>query len=250
MTKAFEELAYARTPLGELSLRRRRLHLQSEDIFEIKLGDEFLMSSLFTASETALADISLQRLTTDNLDVVVGGLGLGYTAAAVLRNTSVRSLYVIEKFPEVIEWHRKEVVPLGRTLSAHPRCHFLEGDFFELFGTAVSTADEGTSRRRFNAMLIDIDHSPSSTLSDNHKGFYTPEGLQAASTHLRPGGIFAIWSNDPPDDTFLGTLRSAFDDCSAEVIRFDNPLQRKEATNTIYLARARGLLPQAHRSQS
>jgi hypothetical protein len=55
MSLNFEELDYRLTPIGGLILRRRRDLSLGVDIFEIKLGDEFLMSSLFTASEIALA---------------------------------------------------------------------------------------------------------------------------------------------------------------------------------------------------
>src|SRR4030088_3459450 len=86
MSKLFEELDYRPTPIGALSLRRRRELTLGVDVFEIKLGDEFLMSSLFTASEVALARLGLANLSGEGLDVVVGGLGLGYTAKAVLEH--------------------------------------------------------------------------------------------------------------------------------------------------------------------
>jgi hypothetical protein len=80
----FEELDYRETPIGELSLRRRTQGPLGVEVFEVKLGDEFLMSSLFTEGEIALADLGLADLGGGPLDVVVGGLGLGYTARAVL----------------------------------------------------------------------------------------------------------------------------------------------------------------------
>src|SRR6266404_2443617 len=78
MSLFFEELDYRPTPIGALSLRRRRELSLGVDVFEIKLGDEYLMSSLFTASEIALARLGLAELSGADLDVVVGGLGLGY----------------------------------------------------------------------------------------------------------------------------------------------------------------------------
>jgi len=75
MTFDFEELDYRPTPIGALSLRRRRELKLGVDVFEIKLGDEFLMSSLFTASEIALARLGLAELSEHGLDVVVGGWG-------------------------------------------------------------------------------------------------------------------------------------------------------------------------------
>ncbi|MEJ2180962.1 MAG: spermidine synthase, partial [Gammaproteobacteria bacterium] len=77
----FKELDYRQTALGELVLRRRQaLALDGREIFEVKLNDEYLMSSMFHEAEAALADLGLSELKGEDWDVVVGGLGLGYTA--------------------------------------------------------------------------------------------------------------------------------------------------------------------------
>src|SRR5258708_2010784 len=87
MSVYFEELDFRPTPMGVLSLRRRRSLTTGADIFEIKLGDEYLMSSAFTSAEIELARLGLAALACADLDVVVGGLGLGYTAVAALENS-------------------------------------------------------------------------------------------------------------------------------------------------------------------
>ncbi len=92
MSRDFEELAYHQTPLGDLMLRRRRMRsLGGIDVYEVKLGDAFLMSSLFHEVEEALAQIGLAELHGKRCDVVVGGLGLGYTARAALAHPEVAS---------------------------------------------------------------------------------------------------------------------------------------------------------------
>ena len=92
-----EELDYRQTALGELILRRRcALGMDGRDIFEVKLNDEYLMSSLFHEGEVALTDLGLTTLTGDGWEVVVGGLGLGYTAAAVLNYYQVARMIVVE----------------------------------------------------------------------------------------------------------------------------------------------------------
>jgi hypothetical protein len=126
----FEEIDFQPTPLGDLALRRRIVaSLEDTEVYEITLGGGFLMSSLFTAVEIALADLALNGRE-GPLDVVVGGLGLGYTAQAALQYPAVRSLAVVEVLSPVIEWHRRGLVPLGPILTADPRCRFLHGDFF------------------------------------------------------------------------------------------------------------------------
>ena len=240
----FEELDYCRTPLGELSLRRRRmLSLEGREVFEVKLGDEFLMSSLFNEGEIALARLGLAGQDAAELDVVVGGLGLGYTAAAALDFPRVRSVLVIEALAEVIRWHQKGLVPLGAKLAADPRCRLVSGDFFALAQTASQGFDHDAPGRRFDAVLLDVDHSPRNLLHARHGAFYEPAGLRRLTNYLRPGGVFALWSNDPPDEAFLQALASAFATSQAHVVKFHNPLQNREAANTVYVARVPSCVP-------
>src|SRR6202042_3169575 len=137
MSANFEELDFRPTPIGVLTLRRRRQLSTGIDIFEIKLGDEFLMSSLFTAAEIELARLGLaglaqKSLKRTGLDVVVGGLGLGYTAQAVLEHDAVGSLIVVDALAEVIEWHEQELLPIGKQLNADRRCRLVHADFFAM----------------------------------------------------------------------------------------------------------------------
>jgi spermidine synthase len=238
MSLYFEELDYQPTPIGALSLRRRRETPQGADIFEIKLGDEFLMSSQFTVSEIALARLGLAELSGAGLDVAVGGLGLGYTARAVLEHEAVGSLIVVEALAAVIGWHETGLLPLGPGLTADARCRFVAGDFF-----ALAASDEGFDAdmpaRRFDAILVDIDHSPDFLLDPRHAAFYLPEGLTKLAARLRPGGVFGLWSNELPDAAFTQRLATVFAGARAERVTFHNPLQNREFTQTIYLARTK-----------
>ncbi|HEY0426498.1 MAG TPA: hypothetical protein VGC76_01705 [Pyrinomonadaceae bacterium] len=228
-----EELAYHKTPLGELILRRRmETRLQKKEVFEVKLGEEFLMSSLFTEGEKELANLGLASLEGE-LDVVVGGLGLGYTAAAALENKMVRSLLVIDMFQEVIDWHQNKLVPMGSVLSEDKRCEMRQGDFFELARTGFDVSD---NKRRFDAVLLDIDHSPEHFLDEKNKSFYSLEGLNSLRQQIKTGGAFALWSNDPFDDKFTKHLESVFGAAAAYNIEFANPYTNSISVNSIYVA--------------
>lgn len=234
MSVYFEELDFRPTAMGVLSLRRRRQLASGLDVYEIKLGDEFLMSSLFTVAEIALARLGLAALERRDLDVVVGGLGLGYTASAALENPAVRSLIVVDALAEVIEWHEQGLLPLGEALTADPRCRLVHADFFAM-SDSVESFDPLAPCRRFHAVLLDIDHSPRALLHPRHAALYTPAGLQQLADHLHPGGVFALWSNDPPDDAFESILAGAFAVTATHVVTFENPLQHRDASNTIYV---------------
>ena len=233
MSALFEELDYRETPIGALSLRRRRELRLGVDVFEIKLGEDFLMSSLFTASEIALARLGLAELSGRALDVVVGGLGLGYTAAAVLEHKEVGSLLVVEALAAVIDWHRSGLVPLGPGLSGDHRCRFVHGDFFAL---AAAGFDPDAPGRLFDAVLVDIDHSPDGLLDPRSASFYQTEGLRGLAAKLRPGGVFGLWSNALPDETFTARLRDCLALAGAEPVTFHNPLQDRPFTQTVYVA--------------
>lgn len=240
MSQLFEEIDYRETPMGELVLRRRaEPRLGGREVYEVKLGEEFLMSSLFTEGEVALARLGLAGLAQEQLDIVVGGLGLGYTAATALEYPSVRSLLVIETLGEVIDWHRRGLIPRGKALCGDPRCRFLQADFFRLSEDDTGLDPEQPGRR-FHAVLLDIDHAPDHVLQAGHAGFYRRAGLQRLAQWLHPGGVFALWSNNPPDEVFLGHLRACFSDADAHVIRFPNPYTDAESANTVYVGRRRG----------
>ncbi|MET8230602.1 spermidine synthase [Micromonospora sp. NPDC005298] len=235
MGARFEELAWRETPIGEISLRRRLDPALQVEVYEVKLDDEYLMSSLFPVAEIELARLGLAALTGDALDVVVGGLGLGYTAKAALDDPRVRSLLVVEAIEDVIDWHRRGLLPFTAGLAEDPRTRFAQADFFAaVAGDTGFDADE--PGRRFDAVLLDVDHSPRNVLHPSHAPFYTPQGLRRLAALLRPEGVFALWSDDPPDAAFTATLGEVFGTTQAHVVPFANPLTGGQSANTIYVA--------------
>ena len=227
------EFGYEPTPLGELTLRRRTEPLLGIDVWEVKLGDDYLMSSLFTKSERQLARLGLEPLQGD-LDIVVGGLGLGYTAAEALKNENVRRVLVIDLFQAVIDWHERGLVPIGDQLAADPRCELRQGDFFAL---ARIGFDHSVPGKKFDAVLLDIDHTPELVLNESNRSFYSPDGLAHVRNQLKPGGTFALWSDDPASERVTSLLRDAFGTAEAHNIEFPNPYTRSNSVNAVYVAR-------------
>lgn len=235
MPAHFEELAWRETTRGPISLRRRLEPMLQVDVYEVKLGDEFLMSSLFTKAEVEVARLGLAELADRDLDVVVGGLGLGYTARAVLDDPRVRSLVVVEALGEVIDWHERDLLPDTAGLASDRRVRLVHGDFFGL-ADAATGLDPKTPGRLFHAVLVDIDHTPRHLLHPSHAAFYEPAGLRGLTRHLHPGGMFALWSDDPPDEDFRAVLAAVFARVEAHVVRFPNPFTGEESANTVYVA--------------
>ncbi len=230
MSKAnLEILAYEESPLGPLCLRRRELLAQPGTIVtEVTLNHEFLMSSLYTDSERALARIALEMNSGDALNVLVGGLGLGYTAYAALASDRVAQVEVVEFLPQVIHWLSDGLVPLSRELNDNTRLTITEGDVYgRLAGPPLDL---------FDLILIDVDHSPDDPLGDESFSFYCEAGLQTARKHLAAGGVLGVWSY-AESSPFADALRKVFADVRVEAVTHNNELIDQVQTDWLFFAR-------------
>jgi len=238
MCADFVELDYSRTSLGELILRRRSVPAMDDAcLYEVQLDGEFLMSSIVNESEIALADLAMAEFGDGDCSVLVGGLGLGHTAKAILDFDNVQSLVVAEYLPEVIGWHERGLVPLGDELTGDGRCRFVHADFFSLVDTGFDIGPSADIPSIYDVIAVDIDHSPRFLLEPHHAAFYDASGMRRLAGHVAPGGVFALWSADAPDEAFLAALGAGFESVRAESIDFFNSVVESPDTNTIYIAR-------------
>jgi spermidine synthase len=224
-----EILAHESTALGELCLRRRALLSRPGTVVtEITLDHELLMSSYTTDSERALATEALARHAGRELNVLVGGLGLGYTANEALLSDRVARVRVVELLPEVIGFLRDGLVPLSPKLLAEPRFDVHEGDVYALLRSPVRT--------RWDLVLIDVDHSPEEQLGPSNASFYTGSGLVRAKQHLAENGVLAVWSY-AESSPFVDALHATFDVVEPIPVRFVNDLVDEEHTDWLFVAR-------------
>jgi spermidine synthase len=151
-----------------------------------------------------------------------------------LEYDEVARLTVVEALEPVIDWHRRGLVPNGSRLTTDSRCRYHHADFFALARTDGFDPDK--PGKTFDAILLDIDHTPDALLNPSHADFYTKEGLNRLRRFLKPGSVFALWSNEVPDDRFLAILADVFDRATGHVVEFHNPIQGTTATNGIYVA--------------
>ena len=224
-----QELDWADTPWGEISLRQRWDRVTERDVYEVKLGEDFLMSSQFTTGERELSRIGLEAVGGSSLTVLVGGLGLGYTAVAALEDERVTELTVVEALESVISWHVRDLLPDTRGLAADPRVRLVRDDFFDLVRS-------GRADRTYDAVLVDIDHAPDWLLRDDHGDLYTAAGFARVGAMLTDDGVFALWSDEPPEPEVVRRMGEAFEHAAGHVVPFPNPLTGGESTNSVYLA--------------
>ena len=226
---SLEILAHEPTRLGLLCLRRRELIGRlGTFVTEITLDHEFLMSSYLTASERALATSALAMHPGQGLRVLVGGLGLGYTAHAALASDRVAHVEVVEYLPQVIAWLARGLVPLSGELNADARLTVVEGDVYARLAVAAGAT--------YDLVLIDVDHSPAEHLGATSAAFYTEAGLRLARRHLAPGGVLGVWSY-ARHSPFADALRRVFPDVREEAVTVTNDLIDEEQTDWLFFAR-------------
>jgi spermidine synthase len=224
----FEILAYEPTELGTLCLRRRELLCEPGTIItEVTLNHEFLMSSYLTASEQALSEVALTMHEGTDLRVLVGGLGLGYTAKAAIQSDRVARCEVIEYLPQVIAWLKDGMVPLSEELNADDRLEVTHSDVYQhLLGEPTDHHD---------LILIDVDHSPDENLGTANGQFYTADGLRRAKLHLAEGGVLGVWSY-AESSPFVDALREVFREVRVEPVTVFNNLVDIEQTDWLFFA--------------
>jgi len=217
--RPFETLHGTTTPDGA----RLSLHHRNGEYF-IHLDGEELMSTRRTGSESALATLAWQALDDrKHPQVLIGGLGFGYTLRAALEVLPPRARVVVaEIYPSVVEWNREHLEPLHRQTLEDERVVIRNANVWDLLG----------DRQSFDAILLDVDNGPSAWCLSSNGRLYDREGLQRIRASLTPGGVLAIWSAYE-DAAFLKRLgKSGF---SARVERVRDHRQ-KGAHHKIFLA--------------
>jgi spermidine synthase len=224
-----EILAYEPSPLGILCLRRRELLSQPGTIVtEVTLNHEFLMSSLYTDSERALARTALRMHSGNERRVLVGGLGLGYTAREALLADRVARVEVVELLPQVIDWLARGLVPLSSELRDERRLVVTQGDVYRRLA--------GPPDDLLDVILIDVDHSPEERLGEQSARFYTTQGLLAARRHLAADGVLAVWSY-AESSPFADALHEVFEEVRVDPVTYDNRLIDQQQTDWLFFAR-------------
>jgi len=203
----------ADTPIGLIYLSRRELMNQpGAFVYDVHIEGDLLMSSVSPLSERQLATSALaMHRGGDDLRVLVGGLGLGYTAQAALESLRPSRVRVIDRMDFVIRWIREGRLPLSEQLNADPRLELVQGD---VFGQLL-----GPPTEQWDLILVDVDHSPDSPLDPASREFYTLDGQERVARHLAPGGVLAVWSADDHDG-FAAVLEVCYAESSREHVHW------------------------------
>ncbi|QFY62651.1 hypothetical protein FZ934_19910 (plasmid) [Rhizobium grahamii] len=207
---------------GNLRLKQRGQE------FSIMLGSNELMNSRLSGSEEALATRSFDLFKDRRRPtMLIGGLGMGFTLRAALGVLPEDAAIVVaELIPAVVAWARGPMASVFNGCLDDPRVAIHEGDVAELISS---------SKRKFDAILLDVDNGPDGLTRRSNDQLYSFNGLRAAKNALRPGGILAVWSSGP-DESFTRRLR----DCgfAVDVVNTRANGKRGGARHVIWLAKA------------
>ena len=185
------------------------------------------MSSLYTDSEQALSKTAIEMHAGNELRVLVGGLGLGYTALEALLSDRVAHVEVVELLPQVIDWLAQGLMPLSDSLRQESRLVVTQGDIYRRLAEPPNEL--------FDVIMIDVDHSPDERLGDESVSFYTSDGLIAARQHMAEDGVLAVWSY-AQSSPFVDALRSVFKQVRVEPVTYDNQLIDQQQTDWLFFA--------------
>jgi len=212
----------ASVPGGSSELRLLRRGAE----FSIRSGRDELMNSRLGGSEEALATMACERVRSRKAArILIGGLGMGFTLRAALAALSADAgIAVAELVPAVIEWARGPMAGIFAGSLQDPRVSIHQNDVGELIRSA---------RSEFDAILLDVDNGPDGLTRDSNDVLYDLQGLSAARSALRPGGVLAVWSAGP-DLKFTQRLRKAR--FAVDEVRVRASKARAGAKHTIWIA--------------
>jgi spermidine synthase len=178
----YVEIARAESPRGEIVLRERRDE-STPTVLELRVNGVFVMDTLETTTERALAQAAL-ALVDRPKRVLVGGLGLGFTMHEVLADARVEACTVVEIEQSVVDWMRDGTVAHGPKMLADERVSVVVAD------VAVALAEAGESA--YDLVLLDVDNGPGYLVHDANEALYQQPFLEAA--RRATAGVLAIWS--------------------------------------------------------
>ena len=193
--KPWKTLATVATAEGPLDLRQR-----GDKEFLLVIGGRVLMTSHERKSEERLATLAC-ALVGAAPRILIGGLGMGYTLRAALDALPAAAhVDVAEISPEVEQWCRGPLAVLTNNAVGDPRTHVISGDVSKIIRKAAADS--------YDAILLDLYEGPHAATQTADDQFYGSGALDRSRRVLKPGGVLAVWSEDP-DDAFLRRLRGA-----------------------------------------
>jgi spermidine synthase len=205
----------------------RRRGTGEDAVHELLVNGVFLMDTVDVSTERRLADEALGAAAGSGLRVLVGGLGLGFTAAALLASRRVAAVTVVEIEPVLTRWLRSGLAPSPPGLWDDGRLTVVHGDVADVLANLPDGA--------LDAVLLDVDNGPDFLVHQTNARVYRAETLSVAARAVRPGGLVAVWSSSR-SPALRSVLTAAVGRCTERLL--DVSRDGRELTYALYLATA------------
>jgi spermidine synthase len=176
------------TPQGELQLQQwLETDEKNQPVYEIIFNGVFLMASYNELSEKELATLAVEPLASERQDirVLVGGLGIGYTLRAVLDCAGIQAVDVVEIEQYIISWAKSFFRELNGYACSDSRVHLIKMDL----GDYIFTTEKS-----YDAIILDVDNGPTWLALGSNQRLYEKPALDEMKGLLRDGGVFIVWA--------------------------------------------------------
>ena len=188
--ETIQTLASHTGPRGEVVLRRRLG--AGTPVEELIINGTFAMDSSERSSESLLGQLVLAS--GQPRRVLVGGLGLGYTVAAIsARQVAVIDVVEIEQC--LIDWAYQGLTATLATVATDPRVRIHAADIRDVLA-GLGDGPVGP----WDAIVLDVDNGPDFLIHEENRALYTEAGMQAAYGRLTGSGTLAIWCQSAAPD--------------------------------------------------
>ncbi|WP_328991547.1 hypothetical protein OG394_35235 [Kribbella sp. NBC_01245] len=210
------EIARSTSDRGEIWLGRR-----SDGALELRVNGVFVMDDRETRSEELLATAALEAYTATGLTVLVGGLGLGYTVRALLKDPRVQRIIVAEIEPDLVQWMRDGLIP---SVLDDERVEVQPGDVRDIVGQQPGQSLDG--------ILLDVDNGPDFLVYEGNSAIYESEFLATCRSALKPSsGVLTVWSSSHSDH-LARAMATTYDESRVRPVPVE--LQGRDETYYVY----------------
>jgi len=181
-------LSRVMTPNGELQLQQWvDINGDNQAVYEIIFNGVFLMASYNELSEKELANLAIEPLVSERQDlrVLLGGLGVGYTLQALLACEGIQAVDVVEIEDHIIRWAKSYFSVFNGHACSDPRVRLINMDIGDYMLT---------TRKPYDAVILDVDNGPTWLALERNRRLYEEPGLVKVKALLREGGVFIVWA--------------------------------------------------------
>lgn len=201
MTQPWQVIESVDTDEGVLELRKR-----GKSDYLITIAGRVLMNSFANRSEILLSELACKTIGNRKAPrVLIGGLGMGYTLKSALDHLpSDAEVVVAELNPIVVQWCRGPIAHLTGSAADDPRV------IVEIYDVArcIENAAKAAGNARYDAIILDLYEGPFEAVRERYDHIFGNAALKRSMSALLPGGVFAVWSEDP-DRAFEKRLADA-----------------------------------------